>query len=229
VSGLTLPLFELRKLNSLGDTVGHPPHCFQNSESRIDSVVTPPARNPRHGMGTTIAALSIAKSRWLPSLRRAPVHSPPTPLGERSAPRPWNNSRQSSPHGPHPAGPLPAEGVLQKKCQATHTMIPPNYPVVGHDASAPPRAFTPPRSSKPFKNDLRAGQCRLRGVPRTSSACDQVDRDRSDERQVPTCVLAREALYPADDAVVTRSLTPPAVPSCPICAKFSPGPRGRPH
>jgi len=162
----------------------------------IDDVVKPSGEKIRvdwHGHNDR--GLSIANSLAAIAAGAHQVHAAANALGERVGNTPMELMLVN----------LRLMGLIQqdlsrlkeyceKVAKATHTMIPPNYPVVGHDAFRTATGVHAAALIKAFrKNDLALANAVLQRCARAPLRPRPGYRDRPDERQVQRAVLAREA------------------------------------
>jgi len=93
----------------------------------------------------------------------------------------------------------------EKVAKATHTMIPPNYPVVGHDAFRTATGVHAAALIKAFrKNDLALANAVYSGVPAHLFGLDQVIEIGPMSGKSNVLFWLEKHRIPADDAVVTR-------------------------
>jgi 2-isopropylmalate synthase len=163
----------------LCDTVGHatPNGAFNLVKFAIDEVVKPSAENIRvdwHGHNDR--GLSIANSLAAVAAGANQVHGAANALGERVGNTPMElmlvNLRLL---GLIDRDLSRLKEYCEKVAQATHTVIPPNYPVVGHDAFRTATGVHAAALVKAFhKNDVALANAVYSGVPAHLFGLDQV-------------------------------------------------------
>jgi isopropylmalate/homocitrate/citramalate synthase len=95
----------------------------------------------------------------------------------------------------------------EKVAGATHTKIPPNYPVVGHDAFRTATGVHAAALIKAFrKNDLELANAVYSGVPAHLFGLDQVIEIGPMSGKSNVLFWLEKHRVPADDATVTRIL-----------------------
>jgi len=93
----------------------------------------------------------------------------------------------------------------EKVAKATHTSIPPNYPVVGHDAFRTATGVHAAALIKAFrKNDLELANAVYSGVPAHLFGLDQVIEIGPMSGKSNVLFWLEKHRIPADDATVTR-------------------------
>ena len=193
----------------LCDTVGHatPNGAFNLVKFAIDEVVKPSGEKIRvdwHGHNDR--GLSIANSLAAVAAGAHQVHAAANALGERVGNTPMELMLVN----------LRLMGLIQqdlsrlkeyceKVAQATHTMIPPNYPVVGHDAFRTATGVHAAALIKAFrKNDLELANAVYSGVPAHLFGLDQVIEIGPMSGKSNVLFWLEKHLIPADDATVAR-------------------------
>ncbi len=163
----------------LCDTVGHatPNGAFNLVKFAIDEVVKPSGEKIRvdwHGHNDR--GLSIANSLAAVAAGAHQVHAAANALGERVGNTPMElmlvNLRLM---GLINRDLLRLKEYCEKVAKATHTTIPPNYPVVGHDAFRTATGVHAAALMKAFrKNDVELANAVYSGVPAHLFGLDQV-------------------------------------------------------
>jgi 2-isopropylmalate synthase len=193
----------------LCDTVGHatPNGAFNLVKFAVDEVVKPSGENIRvdwHGHNDR--GLSIANSLAAVAAGAHQVHAAANALGERVGNTPMELMLVN----------LRLMGLIQqdlsrlkeyceKVATATHTMIPPNYPVVGHDAFRTATGVHAAALIKAFrKNDLELANAVYSGVPAHLFGLDQVIEIGPMSGKSNVLFWLEKHRVPADDATVTR-------------------------
>jgi 2-isopropylmalate synthase len=193
----------------LCDTVGHatPNGAFNLVKFAVDEVVKPSGENIRvdwHGHNDR--GLSIANSLAAVAAGAHQVHAAANALGERVGNTPMELMLVN----------LRLMGLLQqdlsrlktyceKVATATHTMIPLNYPVVGHDAFRTATGVHAAALIKAFrKNDLELANAVYSGVPAHLFGLDQVIEIGPMSGKSNVLFWLEKHRVPADDATVTR-------------------------
>ncbi len=193
----------------LCDTVGHatPNGAFNLVKFAIDEVVKPSGEKIRldwHGHNDR--GLSIANSLAAVAAGAHQVHAAANALGERVGNTPMElmlvNLRLM--------GLIEQElSLLKEYCEkvalATHTKIPPNYPVVGHDAFRTATGVHAAALIKAFrKNDLELANAVYSGVPAHLFGLDQVIEIGPMSGKSNVLFWLEKHDIPADDTVVNR-------------------------
>ncbi len=195
----------------LCDTVGHatPNGAFNLVKFVIDEVVKPSGEKIRvdwHGHNDR--GLSIANSLAAVAAGAHQVHAAANALGERVGNTPMELMLVN----------LRLLGLIQqdlsrlkeyceKVAQATHTMIPPNYPVVGHDAFRTATGVHAAALIKAFrKNDLELANAVYSGVPAHLFGLQQFIEIGPMSGKSNVLFWLEKNGVPADDATVTRIL-----------------------
>jgi 2-isopropylmalate synthase len=195
----------------LCDTVGHatPNGAFNLVKFVIDEVVKPSGEKIRvdwHGHNDR--GLSIANSLAAVAAGAHQVHAAANALGERVGNTPMELMLVN----------LRLLGLIQqdlsrlkeyceKVAQATHTMIPPNYPVVGHDAFRTATGVHAAALIKAFrKNDLELANAVYSGVPAHLFGLQQLIEIGPMSGKSNVLFWLENHRVPADDATVTRIL-----------------------
>ena len=193
----------------LCDTVGHatPNGAFNLVKFAIDEVVKPSGENIRvdwHGHNDR--GLSIANSLAAVAAGAHQVHAAANALGERVGNTPMELMLVN----------LRLMGLIQqdlsrlkeyceKVARATHTTIPPNYPVVGHDAFRTATGVHAAALIKAFrKNDLELANAVYSGVPAHLFGLDQVIEIGPLSGKSNVLFWLEKHHIPADDALVAR-------------------------
>jgi 2-isopropylmalate synthase len=193
----------------LCDTVGHatPNGAFNLVKYAIDEVVRPSGEKIRvdwHGHNDR--GLSIANSLAAVAAGAHQVHAAANALGERVGNTPMElmlvNLRLMS---------LIEQDLsrLKEYCEkvavATHTKIPPNYPVVGHDAFRTATGVHAAALIKAFrKKDLELANAVYSGVPAHLFGLDQVIEIGPMSGKSNVLFWLEKHGIPADDSVVNR-------------------------
>src|SRR6266403_2348288 len=193
----------------LCDTVGHatPQGAYNLIKFAIDEVVKPSGEKIRvdwHGHNDR--GLAIANSLWAVAAGANSVHAAANSLGERVGNTPMELMLVN----------LRLMGLLdhdlsrlkeycEKVAAATHTTIPPNYPVVGHDAFRTATGVHAAAIIKAFrKNDLELANAVYSGVPAHLFGLDQVIEIGPMSGKSNVLYWLEKHRVPADDATVTR-------------------------
>src|SRR6266436_3341117 len=193
----------------LCDTVGHatPNGAFNLVKFAMDEVVKPSGEKIRvdwHGHNDR--GLSIANSLAAVAAGAHQVHAAANALGERVGNTPMELMLVN----------LRLMGLIQqdlsrlkeyceKVAKATHTSIPPNYPVVGHDAFRTATGVHAAALIKAFrKNDLELANAVYSGVPAHLFGLDQVIEIGPMSGKSNVLFWLEKHRIPADDAIVTR-------------------------
>ena len=193
----------------LCDTVGHatPNGAFNLVKFAVEQVVQPSAEKIRidwHGHNDR--GLSIANSLAAVAGGAHQVHAAANALGERVGNTPMELMLVN----------LRLMGLIQqdlsrlkeyceKVAKATHTLIPPNYPVIGHDAFRTATGVHAAALIKAFrKNDLELANAVYSGVPAHLFGLDQVIEIGPMSGKSNVLFWLEKHLIPADDATVTR-------------------------
>src|SRR5229473_2268050 len=195
----------------LCDTVGHatPNGAFNLVKFAVEQVVKPSGEKIRvdwHGHNDR--GLSIANSLAAVAAGAHQVHAAANALGERVGNTPMELMLVN----------LRLLGLIQqdlsrlkeyceKVAQATHTMIPPNYPVVGHDAFRTATGVHAAALIKAFrKNDLELANAVYSGVPAHLFGLQQFIEIGPMSGKSNVLFWLEKNGVPADDATVTRIL-----------------------
>jgi 2-isopropylmalate synthase len=195
----------------LCDTVGHatPNGAFNLVKFAVDEVVKPSGENIRvdwHGHNDR--GLSIANSLAAVAGGAHQVHAAANALGERVGNTPMELMLVN----------LRLMGLIQqdlsrlkeyceKVATATHSKIPPNYPVVGHDAFRTATGVHAAALIKAFrKNDTELANAVYSGVPAHLFGLDQVIEIGPLSGKSNVLFWLEKHHVPADDATVTRIL-----------------------
>ncbi len=193
----------------LCDTVGHatPNGAYNLVKFAIDEVVKPSGENIRvdwHGHNDR--GLSIANSLAAVAGGAHQVHAAANALGERVGNTPMELMLVN----------LRLMGLIQqdlsrlkeyceKVARATQTTIPPNYPVVGHDAFRTATGVHAAALIKAFrKNDLELANAVYSGVPAHLFGLDQVIEIGPLSGKSNVLFWLEKHHIPADDALVAR-------------------------
>jgi 2-isopropylmalate synthase len=193
----------------LCDTVGHatPNGAFNLVKFAIDEVLKPSGEKIRvdwHGHNDR--GLSIANSLAAVAAGAHQVHAAANALGERVGNTPMELMLVN----------LRLMGLIQqdlsrlkeyceKVARATHTLIPPNYPVVGHDAFRTATGVHAAALIKAFrKNDLELANAVYSGVPAHLFGLDQVIEIGPLSGKSNVLFWLEKHHIPADDALVAR-------------------------
>src|SRR5256714_3955255 len=193
----------------LCDTVGHatPSGAFNLVKFTIDEVVRPSGEKIRvdwHGHNDR--GLAIANSLAAVAGGAHQVHAAANALGERVGNTPMELMLVN----------LRLMGLIhqdlsrlkeycEKVAQATHTMIPLNYPVVGHDAFRTATGVHAAALIKAFRtNDLALANAVYSGVPAHLFGLDQVIEIGPMSGKSNVLFWLEKHRIPADDATVTR-------------------------
>src|SRR5437899_9477630 len=195
----------------LCDTVGHatPNGAFNLVKFVINEVVEPSGEKIRvdwHGHNDR--GLSIANSLAAVAAGAHQVHAAANALGERVGNTPMELMLVN----------LRLMGLIQqdlsrlkeyceKVAKATHTTIPPNYPVVGHDAFRTATGVHAAALMKAFrKNDLEIANAVYSGVPAHLFGLDQVIEIGPMSGKSNILYWLERHRIPADETVVARIL-----------------------
>ncbi|HEV1993403.1 MAG TPA: LeuA family protein [Candidatus Acidoferrum sp.] len=193
----------------LCDTVGHatPNGAFNLVNFVVNEVVKPSGERIRvdwHGHNDR--GLSIANSLAAVAAGAHQVHAAANALGERVGNTPMELMLVN----------LRLMGLIrqdlsrlkeycEKVAKATHTMIPPNYPVVGHDAFRTATGVHAAALIKAFrKNDLELANAVYSGVPAHLFGLDQVIEIGPMSGKSNVLFWLEKHRIPADEATVTR-------------------------
>jgi len=193
----------------LCDTVGHatPNGAFNLVKFAVDEVVKPSGEKVRvdwHGHNDR--GLSIANSLAAVAGGANQVHAAANALGERVGNTPMELMLVN----------LRLMGLIQqdlsrlkeyceKVAKATHTLIPPNYPVVGHDAFRTATGVHAAALIKAFrKNDLQLANAVYSGVPAHLFGLDQVIEIGPMSGKSNILFWLEKHCIPADEATVSR-------------------------
>src|SRR5271169_3854860 len=193
----------------LCDTVGHatPNGAFNLVKFAVDEVVKPSGEKIRvdwHGHNDR--GLSIANSLAAVAAGAHQVHAAANALGERVGNTPMELMLVN----------LRLMGLIQqdlsrlkeyceKVAAATHTKIPPNYPVVGDDAFRTATGVHAAALIKAFrKNDLELANAVYSGVPAHLFGLDQVIEIGPMSGKSNVLFWLEKHSIPADDSVVNR-------------------------
>ena len=193
----------------LCDTVGHatPNGAFNLVKFVINAVVKPSTERIRvdwHGHNDR--GLSIANSLAAIAAGAHQVHAAANALGERVGNTPMELMLVN----------LRLMGLIQqdlsrlkeyceKVAKATHTTIPPNYPVVGHDAFRTATGVHAAALIKAFrKNDVGLANAVYSGVPAHLFGLDQVIEIGPMSGKSNVLFWLEKHQIPADDALVNR-------------------------
>src|SRR5467141_58278 len=191
------------------DTVGHatPQGAYNLIKFAVDEIVQPSGENIRidwHGHNDR--GLAIANSLAAVAGGAHQVHAAANALGERVGNTPMELMLVN----------LRLMGLIQqdlsrlkeyceKVAKATHTSIPPNYPVVGHDAFRTATGVHAAALIKAFrKNDLELANAVYSGVPAHLFGLDQVIEIGPMSGKSNVLFWLEKHRIPADDATVTR-------------------------
>ena len=193
----------------LCDTVGHatPNGAFNLVKFAIDEVVKPSGEKIRvdwHGHNDR--GLSIANSLAAVAAGAHQVHAAANALGERVGNTPMELMLVN----------LRLMGLIhrdlsrlkeycEKVAKATHTTIPPNYPVVGHDAFRTATGVHAAALMKAFrKNDVELANAVYSGVPAHLFGLDQVIEIGPMSGKSNILYWLERHRIPADETVVAR-------------------------
>ncbi len=193
----------------LCDTVGHatPNGAFNLVKFAIDEVVKPSGEKIRvdwHGHNDR--GLSIANSLAAVAAGAHQVHAAANALGERVGNTPMELMLVN----------LRLMGLIhrdlsrlkeycEKVARATHTTIPPNYPVVGHDAFRTATGVHAAALMKAFrKNDVELANAVYSGVPAHLFGLDQVIEIGPMSGKSNILYWLERHRIPADETVVAR-------------------------
>jgi len=193
----------------LCDTVGHatPNGAFNLVKFAVEEVVKPSGEKIRvdwHGHNDR--GLSIANSLAAVAGGAHQVHAAANALGERVGNTPMElmlvNLRLM---GLIEQDLSQLKDYCEKVAKATHTKIPPNYPVVGHDAFRTATGVHAAALIKAFrKNDLELANAVYSGVPAHLFGLDQVIEIGPMSGKSNVLFWLEKHRIPADDATVTR-------------------------
>ena len=193
----------------LCDTVGHatPNGAFNLVKFAVEEVVKPSGEKIRidwHGHNDR--GLSIANSLAAVAGGAHQVHAAANALGERVGNTPMElmlvNLRLM---GLIEQDLSRLKEYCEKVAKATHTLIPPNYPVVGHDAFRTATGVHAAALIKAFrKNDLELANAVYSGVPAHLFGLDQVIEIGPMSGKSNVLFWLEKHRIPADDATVTR-------------------------
>ena len=195
----------------LCDTVGHatPNGAFNLVKFAIDEVVKPSGEKIRvdwHGHNDR--GLSIANSLAAVAAGAHQVHAAANALGERVGNTPMELMLVN----------LRLMGLIhrdlsrlkeycEKVAKATHTTIPPNYPVVGHDAFRTATGVHAAALMKAFrKNNVELANAVYSGVPAHLFGLDQVIEIGPMSGKSNILYWLERHRIPADETVVARIL-----------------------
>jgi 2-isopropylmalate synthase len=193
----------------LCDTVGHatPNGAINLVKFAIEEVVKPSGEKIRvdwHGHNDR--GLSVANSLAAVAAGAHQVHAAANALGERVGNTPMELMLVN----------LRLMGLIhqdlsrlkeycEKVASATHTTIPPNYPVVGHDAFRTATGVHAAALIKAFrKNDLELANAVYSGVPAHLFGLEQRIEIGPMSGKSNVLFWLEKHLIPADDATVTR-------------------------
>ncbi len=193
----------------LCDTVGHatPNGAFNLVKFAVEEVVKPSGEKIRvdwHGHNDR--GLSIANSLAAVAGGAHQVHAAANALGERVGNTPMElmlvNLRLM---GLIEQDLSQLKDYCEKVAKATHTKIPPNYPVVGHDAFRTATGVHAAALIKAFrKNDLELANAVYSGVPAHLFGLDQVIEIGPMSGKSNVLFWLEKHRILADDATVTR-------------------------
>ena len=195
----------------LCDTVGHatPNGAFNLVKFAVDEVVKPSGERIRidwHGHNDR--GLSIANSLAAVAAGAHQVHAAANALGERVGNTPMELMLVN----------LRLMGLIhrdlsrlkeycEKVAKATHTTIPPNYPVVGHDAFRTATGVHAAALMKAFrKNNVELANAVYSGVPAHLFGLDQVIEIGPMSGKSNILYWLERHRIPADETVVARIL-----------------------
>jgi len=193
----------------LCDTVGHatPNGAFNLVKFAVDEVVKPSGERIRidwHGHNDR--GLSIANSLAAVAAGAHQVHAAANALGERVGNTPMELMLVN----------LRLMGLIhqdlsrlkeycEKVAKATHTTIPPNYPVVGHDAFRTATGVHAAALMKAFrKNNVELANAVYSGVPAHLFGLDQVIEIGPMSGKSNVLYWLERHRIPADETLVTR-------------------------
>lgn len=193
----------------LCDTVGHatPNGAFNLVKFAVEEIVKPSGEKIRvdwHGHNDR--GLSIANSLAAVAAGAHQVHGAANALGERVGNTPMELMLVN----------LRLMGLInqdlsrlkeycEKVAKATHTSIPPNYPVVGHDAFRTATGVHAAALIKAFrKNDTELANAVYSGVPAHLFGLDQVIEIGPMSGKSNVFFWLEKHGFPADDTVVNR-------------------------
>src|SRR5580693_1726475 len=191
------------------DTVGHaaPQGAYNLIKFAVDEIVKPSGENVRidwHGHNDR--GLAIANSLAAIAAGAHQVHAAANSLGERVGNTPMelmivNLRLMGLIH--HDLSGL--KKYCEKVAQATHTSIPPNYPVVGHDAFRTATGVHAAALIKAFrKNDLELANGVYSGVPAHLFGLEQRIEIGPMSGKSNVLFWLEKHSIPADDSVVNR-------------------------
>jgi isopropylmalate/homocitrate/citramalate synthase len=193
----------------LCDTVGHatPQGAYNLIKFAIDEVVKPSGENIRvdwHGHNDR--GLAVANSLWAVAAGANSVHAAANSLGERVGNTPMELMLVN----------LRLMGLLdqdlsrlkeycEKVAAATHTTIPPNYPVIGRDAFRTATGVHAAAIIKAYhKQDAALADAVYSGVPSHLFGLDQVIEIGPMSGKSNVLFWLERHGIPADDAIVNR-------------------------
>jgi 2-isopropylmalate synthase len=193
------------------DTVGHaaPQGAYNLIKFAVDEIVKPSGENVRidwHGHNDR--GLAIANSLAAIAAGAHQVHAAANSLGERVGNTPMElmivNLRLMGLID-HDLSRL--KEYCEKVAQATHTTIPPNYPVVGHDAFRTATGVHAAAIVKAFHGkDPQLADIVYSGVPSHLFGLQQIIEIGPMSGKSNVLFWLERHKIPADDAVVTRIL-----------------------
>jgi len=193
----------------LCDTVGHatPQGAFNLIKFAIDEVVKPSGENIRvdwHGHNDR--GLAIANSLWAVAAGANCVHAAANSLGERVGNTPMElmlvNLRLM---GLIDRDLSRLKEYCEKVANATHTTIPPNYPVIGRDAFRTATGVHAAAIIKAYhKQDAALADAVYSGVPSHLFGLDQIIEIGPLSGKSNVLFWLERHGIPADDALVSR-------------------------
>jgi 2-isopropylmalate synthase len=193
----------------LCDTVGHatPNGAFNLVKFAVDEIVKPSREKIRvdwHGHNDR--GLAIANSLAAVAAGAHQVHGAANALGERVGNTPMElmlvNLRLM---GLIDRDLSNLKSYCEKVAKATHTSIPPNYPVVGHDAFRTATGVHAAALIKAFrKNDLELANSVYSGVPAHLFGLEQIIEIGPMSGKSNVLFWLEKHRLPADDALVNR-------------------------
>jgi 2-isopropylmalate synthase len=193
----------------LCDTVGHatPQGAYNLIKFAIDEVVKPSGEKIRvdwHGHNDR--GLAVANSLWAVAAGANSVHAAANSLGERVGNTPMElmlvNLRLMGLLN-HDLSRL--KEYCEKVADATHTTIPPNYPVIGRDAFRTATGVHAAAIIKAYhKQDAALADAVYSGVPSHLFGLDQVIEIGPLSGKSNVLYWLERHGIPADDALVTR-------------------------
>jgi len=193
----------------LCDTVGHatPQGAYNLIKFAIDEVVKPSGENIRvdwHGHNDR--GLAIANSLWAVAAGANCVHAAANSLGERVGNTPMElmlvNLRLM---GLIDRDLSRLKEYCEKIAKATHTTIPPNYPVIGRDAFRTATGVHAAAIIKAYhKKDTALADAVYSGVPSHLFGLDQIIEIGPMSGKSNVLFWLERHGIPPDDAVVTR-------------------------